>query len=316
MNYNFRLRFDLVEGMRLNSNETKIILDCSSTGAVLTLISGALGEPISAHPYAAIVGGPYPCEETAGSIAGRARDILLVWAVRHRFGIDLGDGKIHSALTEAGKTHFGQMLGKPVRNDLQGIDVYPADQNTVLLRLASKVEFGKSVESLSSEIHEIESRSWWPSEKQRVAAELFCASFFDRVYRSRFITLVTAVETLLQPHSRSVSIQRIVDQAKVLADALSDLEPAKKSLLSGLERLRNESIGQAGRHLADNLLRDRTYEGMAPGKFFSKCYSIRSQTVHNGSPDDSDINFHTLSNSCHMFVGDLLQASFAAHGAS
>jgi hypothetical protein len=204
-----------------------------------------------------------------------------------------------------------------VRNDIQGIDIYPAEEDIVFLRFGPlKAKVGKSVEGFTTEIRDIGARLWQPSMKQRVASELFCASFFDLVYRSRFITLVTAVEALLEPRTRSVSVQDIIDQAKALTATLSKLEPARESLLSSLEHLREDSIGQAGRHLADQLLGNKIYTEMTPGKFFSKCYSIRSQTVHNGIPDDPDVDFLVLANLCQQFVGDLLLASFASSAAN
>jgi hypothetical protein len=273
VDYNFRVRFDFVEGDRLISDDSHVRFDGSSAGETFTLRSGAASEAISSRSTASILGGPYANEEAAHGAAEWARDTLLIWSVRNRLGIDMGDGHLRSLLTEAGRLDYEKALGKPVRGDLQGIDVYPANDDTAFLRAECKTAVGRPVDAFITDFRRIGSRSWQPTEKQRVAAELFCASFFDRVFRSRFITLVTAVEALLQPGRRSDAVQDIIEKAKALARALAETDSAKDALLSGLERLRKDSIGHAGRELADRLLEGRTYDNLGPGSFFAKCLS-------------------------------------------
>jgi hypothetical protein len=257
-----------------------------------------------------LVGGPYETEQAARSAAERTRDALLIWGVRFRFGVDVGDGHIRGTLTHAGKAHYEETLGKPVRNDVQGIDVYPDDGDIVFVRVDFKASVAKDVATFVAELRELlRSDTWQLSNKQRVGAELFCASFFDAVFRSRFITLVTAVEALLDPDPRSATVQGLIDGA-VAAANLADLpNPDRDSLLGGLTRLRSESIGRAGRRLADALLAGRTYDALTPGAFFARCYRIRSQTVHTGAPEDPEVDFLALANVCQQFVGDLLLAS-------
>ena len=48
---------------------------------------------------------------------------------------------------------------------------------------------------------------------------------------------------------------------------------------------------------------------MPAGKFFRKCYDIRSQTVHDGRPHDPDVDFLQLANNLQGLVADLLVAS-------
>ena len=63
------------------------------------------------------------------------------------------------------------------------------------------------------------------------------------------------------------------------------LDPkAQQSLLSSLEWLHEESIGQAGWRTASELLTDQEYGGVAPGKYFNECYELRSTIVHWASP--------------------------------
>lgn len=142
-----------------------------------------------------------------------------------------------------------------------------------------------------------------------LAAELYGASFFDVAFRSRFITLVTAVEALLDAPLRSNEIQVFVNDAKAKANSLVADPATRQAVVSSLEWLKNDSIGQTGRALAERLLVNLEYAGLSAGKIFSHCYRLRSEIVHNGKTSDPTIDLLQLSNACQAFVADLLLAS-------
>jgi hypothetical protein len=150
------------------------------------------------------------------------------------------------------------------------------------------------------------------SEKQRLAAELYCLSFFDTSFRSRFITLVTAVEALLNPVMRPAKVQSLIDNVKASLRGLETDDATRESMRGSLDYMKYESIGQAGRSLADSLLGDREYSGMKPGRFFNRCYGLGSEIVYRGAPSDSTVDLLQESNALQAFVGDLLIASFGA----
>ncbi|MGO9570146.1 MAG: hypothetical protein ACLP5H_21665 [Desulfomonilaceae bacterium] len=315
LSYNFRLSFNLRLGDRFISSASEMKLFKLRGGQIIRLSSGGRSTPIQDHSRASLVGGPFNSEDEARTAAEHTRQALLIWALRKRIGVDPGDRKIRSYLSDAGKDYFGQQPGKPVRNDLQGIDIYPDEGDVVFLRIEAKASLAVDAQSFATDIRDISERTWNLSDKQKVAGELYCASFFDEVFRSRFITLVTAVEALLDAQQRDCAVQTFVDQAKMSVQKL-DIEAAtKEALTSGLERLRQNSIGQTGREMSDQLLAGHLYGGLTPGKFFNMCYRIRNDTVHRGAPKDGEVDFLDLANNCQKFVGDLLMASYEASAA-
>ena len=234
----------------------------------------------------------------------------MVWALRERLGVDFGDGILRSFITDFGKKHYEQGLGHPVRNDRLGIDVYESQQGLRFASIDINPALGKNAESFVEQIRQNMSGPLRLSEKQMLAAELYSASFFDVSFRSRFITLVTAVEALLDAPLRSNEIQEFVNEAKAKANALVADPATRQAVVSSLEWLRNDSIGQTGRLLAERLLGDLEYDGLSAGRFFSHCYRLRSEIVHNGKTSDPTIDLLQLSNKCQAFVADLLLASF------
>lgn len=307
--YKFRLRFELLPGDRLGCADPEMHVLDTPEGHVINLRSGARGSAIQDHSRASLIGGPFATEREAQVAAERVRRALLLWAVTHRFGLDVGDGKVRGVLTAAGKDYFEKQLGRPVRSDVHGIDVYPDEGDVTFLNISASPSLTKDASQFAREVQAAYTRGAVLSEKQNVAAELYCASFFDNVFRSRFITLVTAVEALLSPERRSDAVQAFVDRVRSSIKGINVDVATQQAMAGALEWMRQESIGQAGRKLAHRLLQGRTYGGVAAGKFFSNCYAIRSQTVHRGAPEDGDVDFLELANRTQEFVGDLLLAS-------
>ena len=122
------------------------------------------------------------------------------------------------------------------------------------------------------------------------------------------MTYVTAVEALLEPAPRPTQVQAVVASLEAMVSAATLLRDEKQSLLSTLAWLHNESIGQAGRRLARELLSGREYGKLPPDKFFQQKYDLRSNIVHRGHQGDS-IDLLEESNEMCRFVGDLLAAS-------
>jgi len=206
------------------------------------------------------------------------------------------------------------MLGNPVRNQLHGLDVYEQFENQQFLNVEAQASLRLGAESTVTSI-----AYWYDSnpaltEKQELATELFCSAHFDSPFRSRFLTLMTALEALLDYQVRSDAARMVVtDLQSVVANSALD-EAEKQSLAGSLRWLHQESIGQAGKRIAATLLPTGTYGGHDAAKYFRKCYDLRSTIVHSGRVPD-DVDLLDESNELHRFVGDLLHAAIGVPAA-
>lgn len=308
--FNFRLRFHLPNSGRIGFDGEELLVLEETNGKRLRLRSGALGTPIKEHSQAALIGGPYSSAEEAREAAERAKKALLTWAVQQRIGIDLGDGRQRSFLTNAGREMIESELKRPVRNDVHGIDVYEHQENLMFISMHLDATLSKSPETFSEQIATAFRNSLVLTEKQILAAELYCASFFDVSFRSRLITLVTAVEALLEPALRSQYAQTLVSTMETMVRQTAIDESTKEAMIGSLQWLRQDSIGQAGRDLCTRFLGSTEYFGMVASRFFSYCYELRSQILHFGKPTEGAVDLLTVSNACQAFVADLLLASF------
>jgi hypothetical protein len=144
------------------------------------------------------------------------------------------------------------------------------------------------------------------SPEERLAAELYGASFFQENADSRFLLLMIAVEALLDPAPRPESVRDHVHRMIALTKEATLPEHERSSLLSSLDRLRSESIGQSGKRLARERLASRTYDNREPGRFFRDCYDLRSHLVHGIEPIPTRADVAAAAAQLEHFVGDLL----------
>ena len=310
--YNFRIRFHFSGGNHINSEAEKLLVLQETGGATIRLHSGARGSAIKDHSRASLIGGPYPCAADAQAAAERTKKALLAWAVRNRIGIDLGGRKPRSVITPAGLEFLEKQIGGPVRADIHGIDVYEHVDGLSFAALNANASIGKAAGAFVEEIAAAVATPVFLNAKQELAGEILSASYFDASDRSRFITLITAVEALLDPQPRPAGAHHMIERMiqMIKDEELNEDEAGRTAMLGNLERLKTESIGQAGRALAERLLGGKVYDGKTPAQFFSLCYGLRSSILHSGKVPAEITDFLSLCATAHAFVCDLLTASF------
>lgn len=310
--FTFRIRFHLVGDSYINAESDELTIMEAENGFRLRLKSGEIGQPIKSRSRAALIGGPYSTEEEARCAAKSAKHALLLWAVNQRMGIDLGDGVPRSVVTDYGRQVLEDQIGAPVRNDIHGVDIYPSQESLKFVSVNLQASFGTGSGNLVQEVSTHFLKKLLLTEKQVVAAELYCSSFFDVSLRSRLVTLMSAVEAILDPDERSQDAIDLVGRLdKTVAEANIDVE-TKNAMRGSLQGLRRESIGQAGRILSGCLLSEQTYLGRSASGFFGYCYGIRSQIVHDGHVKEKAVELVDVVNACQRYVAELLLKSFAS----
>jgi len=308
--YDFRLRFNFPEAYGINSDVEEIELLVSPLGERIRLRSGASGTPIKDHNRAAVLGGPFASEDHARAAAEKSKRVLLYWAIEQRLGIDFGDGKQRSMATNAYLAMLEKQYGHPFRNDIHGIDVYEhVEKKVTFVSVSAKATVGKSPPTLIATFQREYLNSRQLTEKQVLASEIYASSFFDVSSRSRFITLVTAVEALLEPLKRSDKVEALVEELKATTQKSKIDEPTRESIIGSLERLRHQSIRQAGRTLAHRLIPNEFFDGQSSADFFTRCYDLRSQILHRGTIEDDLVDIWHLANVMESFVARLLLAA-------
>jgi hypothetical protein len=312
--YDFRLEFRLPSRDHINADAEELPVLNDGSGVTIRLRSGARRSPIKDHSHAALIGGPYPSAADARTAAERAKRALLLWAVRNRIGIDLGDRRTRGVITSVGLQWLEGQIGAPVRAAVHGIDVYEHIDGLVFVAINAEAGVGKAAQAFVEQVAGAITTPVPMTAKQELASEILSAFYFEASDRSRFITLITAVEALLYPQPRSPQAVRLVERLIETVNR-SELDKATRDAMSGsLQRLRQNSIGQAGRELATRLLPGRSYQSQSPADFFTFCYNLRSSILHSGTVPARVADFPSVCAAAHEFVCDLLIASIAEAG--
>ena len=307
--HDFRLRFNFPEAYRIASDAEKIELLVLPLGERIRMRSGAVGTPIKDSTQVAVLGGSFASENQARHAAEKSKRALLYWAVEQRVGIDFGDRKQRSGVTKAGLAMLQKQRGCPLRNDIHGIDVYEHVKNLRFVNVRAEATVSKAPLKLIDTFRREYLRSRYPTERQVLASEIYASSFFDVSSRSRFITLVTAVEALLEPLKRSDKVEALVEELQATTQKSKIDEPTRESMIGSLERLRHQSIRQAGRTLAGRLIPNELFDGQSSADFFTRCYDLRSQILHRGKIEDELVDMLDLANMTEGFVAELLLAA-------
>lgn len=126
-----------------------------------------------------------------------------------------------------------------------------------------------------------------PDEKLLLSMEIFCAARLETSQRAVFLALVSSLEPLAREANLGSEVAAFVKDARKLLLATS-IEPRVRASLEGrLLQLKSESIRQALRRL----VRETLPEAPEAEQIVEDAYGLRSQLVHNGVPDDLDIDF-------------------------
>lgn len=274
-------------------------------------MSGAAGSSIGDYDRAAVVGGPYSSEAQARTAAEKSKRALLYWAIDHRVGIDFGDGRQLSRFTKEGLAWQEERLGCPVRTDIHGIDVYEHVEGLKFVGLTVKGTLSKHAPRLVEVFQREYQHNRRLTARQVLASEIYSSSFFDVSPRSRFITLVTAVEALSEQRKRSDEVAALVKEFKSTTQNSMIDQSVRESMLGSLERLKSESIGQAGRALVKGLIPGEHFDNQPATEFFTYCYGLRSEILHSGSIADQEVDMRHLANVMESFVARLLLVSLS-----
>ena len=242
----------------------------------------------------------------------RIQDVLVLVLAKLRIGANFGNrAPIHglyikTQFTPAGLQHTQQLL-KDERhlNDKPGLSVYLSDPKPKFISFAPLVAIAKNPDNVRNTFVSGLTQGRPLTARERVAFDLFFASFFQLSADVRFLLLVMAVEALIEPQHKSKEAIAYIDDFITQIKCSRIIEPEKSSLIGSLDNfIRYESINQAGKRLAERILGNTLYDGKGALVFFSYCYNLRSKLVHGKTPSIEEIA--RIGAPLEVFVSDLL----------
>jgi hypothetical protein len=300
----FRVPFNMSELSLLGVTEPEYELQ-KDGGQRVWLVSTVVEQPLSEATSLTIRGEGYASDAQALTEGERWRDVVSRALARLHLAADFGDRRPFGGLTTEGKELLSAQKGQPMESDMPGVTTFPCSPQPLFVRFDAKGCRRPSPEQNQRAFVEAAILGEPFRGPERLAFDLFSGSFFQPSADARLLMLTMAVETLLDLQSRSHAAREHV-QTLIAATESARLNPAERdSLIGSIRWLFDESIGQAGRRLAETL-EPRRYMGLSPSAFFTRCYSMRSSLIHGSVPRPERNDVDSLAANMEVFVGHLL----------
>lgn len=275
--YGFRLKFHLPPGQIFAHVHPRRRLSLGDIqGKVyLVRIPQQRRNKFGARERYAILGKNFPTHAAAQEIGERLQLAFSLIATERRFGLDSQDRR-GTSFSQAIKKTFAHEHGVQLRDDVHGLDVYAEYPPVTRFTAEAYGSVTHKIENYEDRLASFFRTKINPSQKQRLALDLYNLSHFEGTVKTRFLTLITVIEILSTRHKRPASVRALIRHFKDEAAGAS-LEPADlQSLSDALGALATQSIGEACRLFITE------YGSADDAMYFTSCYKARSELVHRG----------------------------------
>jgi hypothetical protein len=234
-----------------------------------------------------LVGEKFRTIESARAFGSRLKVALAVFCAREAIGLNAGRDLATSSFAQHVKDMLHEKFNVQLRDDVHGLDVYrehpPVQRFRVSATLSTTCVIRGYEQALTTLLKDLPALS----ETQMLALELYNLTHFGLASRARFIALVTVVEALARPVSKSAQVRALVKLLQSMVQESTVSAPERRELCDGLGRLKTDSISSACRKLIAQLV------NLEESRYFNDCYKTRSDLLHKGEtkrtePDSPD----------------------------
>jgi hypothetical protein len=307
--FSFRYRITLPAKQKIEHGTRSALLPCPEPGKTLRLSGLAMraDPPSSPSPPLELWGSSWPSRKEAAEAGRRYAKALMRTLVRSRHGAEYHFDIVQGGMSDAARETVEDVFGQPVIDDNPGLTVFASHPSPQLMGI--DFDMCSSMPWLNVEhIFTVAAEDVVAlSSRERLAFDLYNASFFETSHKAQLVMRVMAIETILSPEPRRLPARQHVESLiKQTLDSQHLLEAEKQSLTGSLQWLLNESISSAGKKLAQARLGERKYTGRNPASFFSHCYGVRSLLVHGSSDAVESSEVSMVNHALSEFVSDLL----------
>jgi hypothetical protein len=189
--------------------------------------------------------------------------------------------------------------------DEPGLTLFDDEARPMVVVRTSSAWAGRAPSALIEAVKRVRQANAALTPLEQTAFELYSSSFAAASTDARFIVLMMAVETLIDPHPRGAAVVTHVDALIDLTRRSGLPQEEIDSLTGSLRSMQKQSISQAGKRLM-GVLGAEVFQGLPADKFFTRCYSLRSSLVHGKHPRPSGETIDTHTRDLERLVASLL----------
>jgi len=153
-------------------------------------------------------------------------------------------------------------------------------------------EVSSNTQTVTELLHEHYYNLPQPSDPVLLSLEIFAGARLESSERAVFIAMVSALEPLAEAQSLGEDVGQFVDNClQALKDSDTIDQQTKASLKGRLAFLRDESI----RGALKRVVKERLSDHSESWNVVDEAYNLRSEIVHNGKPNDLDVDLQEKS---------------------
>jgi hypothetical protein len=309
--YGARIRFFLDPSERLNHEAESFEIQLDGVSWRLAPFGNS---PENEHPrklneadHLVLTARGFSSEESAQEHGSRAKAALSLCGAILRIGIDVGRDSSDFVPTDYWKEQVRQNTGKQLHNDLHGLTIYPEQPPAILVHGSVTPTVARCFERFEKSLVRAHTTAA-QTPRLQLALELYARSHFETSVRTRFLSLINAVEAVSVQQERSKEAGALVDELAKLVQGAEVALDDREAMLGTIARMKVESIGQACRRVVKCRVGGATYGKKEAAQFFRRCYDIRSDLLHEGDVPDSNHVLRGLLGELDRLVADLLVA--------
>lgn len=235
-------------------------------------------------------------ERSAEREANTAKRALMWAGLTHMIPIHFGDNRPKLSISNAWKDQHREQFGESLRPVVYGYEILDgAEKPYVWVGIewtGSRPQVGLDI--FKSSIEEALEMDWCKSEEHQplaFAVELYMSAMMSPSAPTRLVDLVTVLEILSKREKRSEAALEFLGRTIAELDTQEGIIDGNevKSLRQALTQLKTQSISQSVRQIGAGIesskvkgLQLRNSKDGDLSKFFSDCYTARSELVHAG----------------------------------
>ena len=172
----------------------------------------------------------------------RVKAAMGLCGARMRIGVDVGRDSSDFVPTDYWKEQVRRDTGKELHNDLHGLTVYAETPPALLVHGSITPMVARGFDRFTSSFLGAYSKKPL-TPKLELGLELYARSHFETSVRTRFLSLINAVEAIASQQERSVEACLLVDELVEAVRAAGIAPNEQASMLGSIARLKRDSIG-------------------------------------------------------------------------
>lgn len=259
----------------------------------------------------------YDSPESAWQAAKEISHELLILGADLGIGVDVGKIELGSYSPEKAAPGdityseglFGDLPEKkrqqviPYKLGITVVEQVEPGYDYITMSMKGHVNFAPfSTNGFVNLINRVANRKIELDEHKALILELYNAGFFEGQIRTRFLTWILMLETIGKSNDNSEEVvnfvEHLLSEARKFEQSCTNDSDLKSinSIKSQLGFMKYESIRSRLQRLAMEATNGKSLMEMKTDVFIKKCYDVRSNLVHSGTPKIPENDFIMLVN--------------------